>query len=165
MRDVTVNKLVYPSDEDMNMLVKAVAESDADMLVFVGQSHKKLIELLDAETTVFRFPRVTIVKDVNPNISLRLDTNLVEIEERDMYLLRESYAVKKQFKSRNLFGTWSQSGGLSVEIPNVCERRGDLGGVNLRDAIMPYAKLTKLYFDANENVIGTGGVYQVRRII
>ena len=68
-------------------------------------------------------------------------------------------------KNRNVFGTWSESGGLSVESPNVCERRKDLGDVQLRDAIMPYAKLTKLYFDTNENIIGTGGVYQVIRII
>ena len=153
------------SDEDVTVLVKAVSESDADMVVFVGTSHKKLIELLDAETTVFRFPTVTIMKDVNPNVSLRLDTNIVEVEEGDGYILTETYAVKGQVKNRNVFGTWSESGGLSVESPNVCERRQDLGGVQLRDAIMSYAKLTKLHFDTNENIIGTGGVYQVRRII
>ena len=153
------------SDEDVTVLIRAVTESDADMVVFVGTSHKKLIELLDAETTVFRFPTVTIMKDVNPNVSLRLDTNIVEVEEGDGYILTETYAVKGQVKNRNVFGTWSESGGLSVESPNVCERRQDLGGVQLRDAIMSYAKLTKLHFDTNENIIGTGGVYQVRRII
>ena len=148
----------------MAELTKSVAESDADTIVFVGTSHRRLIELLDAETRVFRFPTVTAMKDVNPNISLRLDTNIVEVEEGDGYILTETYAVKGQVKKSNIFGTWSESGGLSVENPNVCERRRDFGGVNLRDAIMPYAKLTKLYLDTNENIIGTGGVYQVRRM-
>ena len=129
--DVTNNELNYSSDQDMTILVKAVAESDANMVVFVGNSHNKLIQLLDTETTVFRFPKVTIMKDVKPNISLRLDTNIVEIEEGDGYLLRETYAIKGQFKRRNFFGTWSPSDGLSVEIPNVCERRENLGGVVL----------------------------------
>ena len=58
--DVTNNGLKYSSDQDMTILVKAVAESDANMVVFVGNSHNKLIQLLDTETTVFRFPKVTI---------------------------------------------------------------------------------------------------------
>lgn len=150
----------------MAELVEAVADSSADLVVFVGTSHTKLIELLDAETAVFRLPIVTIMKDVNPNVSLRLDTNIVEVEENDgHHLLRETYAVKGQVKNRIIFGTWSDSGGLTIENQNVCERRQDLGGVQLRDAIMPYAKLTKLYFDNNENLINTGGVYQVSIII
>ena len=147
---------------DMTELKTAVADSNVHMVVFVGSSHTKLIELLNAETAVFRFPIVTIMKDVNPNVSLHLDTNIVEVEEGDGYLLRETYAVKGLVKYRNAFGTWSERGGLFVENPNVCERRRDLGGVQLWDAIMPYAKLTKLYFDSNRNIIGTGGVYQVR---
>ena len=145
----------------MTVLIKVVTESDADVIVFVGTNHLNLIKSLDSKTTVFKYPRVTIMKDVKPNVSLHLDTNIVEVEEGNGYLLlRETYAVKGQVKHRVLFGNWSESGGLLVDSPNVCERRQDLGGVNLRDSIMPYAKLTKLFFDNEGKIIATGGVYQ-----
>ena len=162
IRYLGVSTLFSP-DEDLTALIKAVTESDADVIVFVGTNHLNLIRLLDIETNVFKYPKVTIMKDANPNVSLHLDTNIVEVEEGSGYLiLKETYAVKGQVKHRVLLGNWSESGGLHVESLNVCERRKDLGGVNLRDALMPYAKLTKLYFDNDGNIIATGGVYQAR---
>ena len=95
--------------------------------------------------------------------ALRLDTNIVSVEQNggpDDYLLKDIYSIKKGPQMRKEFGTWSKEAGLSVKVLNVYERRQNLGGIQLRDAILPYAKITKPNFDKNDNVIGSGGVFQ-----
>ena len=135
-----------------------------DLVVFLSTNHSKLIDTLDKETTVFRLPLITIMMgDNTESVDLRLDTNIVSIEQDpgpDNYLLRDIYSIKKGPKMSRKFGTWSRDAGLSVKIMNVYERRQNLGGIQLRDAILPYAKITKPNFDKNDYVIGSGGVFQ-----
>ena len=137
------------------------------MIVFFGTEHNKLIQMLDMESNIFRLPipmaAIMGSDNVITNVSLRLDTNIVTIEESggsDNYNLRETYSIKKGSKISNIFGTWSKSGGLSVNTTNVYERRKNLGGVELRDAILPYTKITQPIMDNNGNVIDSGGVFQ-----
>ena len=148
----------------MTEVVDNVKKSNADLVVFLGTNHATLIDILDRETAVFRLPLVTIMmSDIPDSIDLRLDTNILRLEQNEIsngYQLREIYSVMKGPKITRVIGTWSTSAGLSVEIFNVYERRQDLGGIQLRDALLPYAKITKPYFDGDDNVIRTGGVFQ-----
>ena len=111
-----------------------------------------------------RLPLVTIMTSgVSDDVNLRLDTNIVSVEHSgspDDYLLKETYSIKSGPKISQIIGTWSRSGGLAVKILNVYERRQNLGGIQLRDAILPYAKITKPHFDSNYKVLESGGVFQ-----
>lgn len=144
--------------------MKNVTNSNTDLIVFLGNNHSKLIDTLDKKTAVFRPPLVTIMMgDNTESVDLRLDTNIVSIEqngESDNYLLKDIYSIKKGPKLSREFGTWSRDAGLSVKMLNVYERRQNLGGIQLRDAILPYAKITKPKFDKNNKVIESGGVFQ-----
>ena len=60
------------------------------------------------------------------------------------------------------FGSWSPKTGLSIKTSNVLERGQNLNGVELRDSVLPYAKISKPVYDGNGNVIKSGGIFQVR---
>ena len=144
--------------------MRSVKDSNQDLVVFLGTNHTNLITTLDKETYVFRLPLVTIIMgDITDMINLRLDTNIVSIEhnsETNGYLLKDIYSIKKGPKVSKEFGTWSIDAGLTVKTLNVHERRQNLGGIQLRDALLPYAKITKPTFDQNDQVIESGGVFQ-----
>ena len=148
----------------MTEVADNVKKSNAEVVVFVGTNHGKLIDTLDRDTAVFRLPLVTITMgDISDSIDLRLDTNILIIEQNDNsddYQLKEVYSIKNGPKIKRVIGTWSPRAGLSVQTLNVYERRQNLGGIQLRDALLPYAKITKPYYDQYENVIRTGGAFQ-----
>ena len=160
----TFIKLPLISDEEMTEILDNVKKSNVDLIVFLGTNHTRLIKILDRETALFRLPLVTImVNGASVNVNLRLDTNIVSFEQSggpDKYLLTETYSIKNGPKLSQVIGTWSRSNGLAVSILNVYERRQNLGGIQLRDAILPYAKITKPHFDSNYKVTGSGGVFQ-----
>ena len=132
--------------------------------MFFGAEHGELIQLLDRQTKVFRLPLVTIMANVNvSDVSLRLDSNIVRVEENagsDGYQLRETYSIKRGPKISNVYGKWSKNQGLSVPTTNVYDRRKNLGGVVLRDAILQYTKITQPIIDNNGSVIDSKGVFQ-----
>ena len=148
----------------MSDIVRNVKSSNQDVVVFMGSHYSKLIRALDNETDVFKLPLVTIMMSGNADhVDLRLDTNVVSIEENknpDDYILRDIYSIKRGPKLSKVFGTWSNGAGLSVKTSNIYERRQNLGGIKLRDAILPYAKITKPNYDQNDRVIDSGGVFQ-----
>ena len=148
----------------MSDIVKNVKDSNTDLIIFLSTNHTNLIETLDKETAVFRPPLVTIMMgDNTDSVDLRLDTNIVSIEHNggpNKYLLKDIYSIKKGPELSREFGTWSRDAGLSVKMLNVYERRQNLGGIQLRDGILPYAKITKPNFDKNNKVIESGGVFQ-----
>ena len=148
----------------MTEVADNVKKSNAEVVVFVGTNHGKLIDTLDRDTAVFRLPLVTITMgDISDSIDLRLDTNILIIEQNDNsddYQLKEVYSIKNGPKIKRVIGTWLPRAGLSVQTLNVYERRQNLGGIQLRDALLPYAKITKPYYDQYENVIRTGGAFQ-----
>ena len=148
----------------MTEVADNVKKSNAEVVVFVGTNHGKLIDTLDRHTAVFRLPLVTItMDDISDSIDLRLDTNILIIEQNDNsddYQLKEVYSIKNGPKIKRVIGTWLPRAGLSVQTLNVYERRQNLGGIQLRDALLPYAKITKPYYDQYKNVIRTGGAFQ-----
>ena len=149
----------------MDSIISGVKYSDADIIIFLGTNHTKLIQKLDLETNVFRLPMAAIMTydDAAVNISLHLDTNIVSVEESnysDNYILREMYSIKKGPRISNIYGNWSEDDGLSVSMANVHERRKNLGGIELRDAILPYTKITQPITDQNGNVVDSKGVFQ-----
>ena len=154
------------SDDAIDLVISGVKSSEADMIVFLGTKHARLIQMLDKESSVFRLPMAAIMANEDvaaSNVSLHLDTSIVTIEESggsDNYILREIYSILKGPKITSIFGNWSKNGGLSVNTANVYERRKNLGGIELRDAILPYTKITKLITDNNGNVVDSGGVFQ-----
>ena len=55
---------------------------DIDLAVFLGTNHTKLIKILNNKTNIFKLPYTTLItKSETGNIDLRLDTNVVAIEE------------------------------------------------------------------------------------
>ena len=149
----------------MDNIISVVNYSDADIIVFLGTNHTKLIQKLDMETNVFRLPMAAIMTsdDAATNISLHLDTNIVSVEESndsDIYILREMYSIKKGPRISSIYGNWSEVDGLSVSMVNVHERRKNLGGIELRDAILAYTKIIKPITDQNGNVVDSEGVFQ-----
>ena len=97
------------------------------------------------------------------DVSLRLDSNIVRIEENagsDGYQLRETYSIKRGLKISNIYGNWSRGQKLSVPTANVFERRKNLGGVVLRDAILQYTKITQPIINNYGSVIDGEGVFQ-----
>ena len=55
---------------------------DIDLAVFLGTNHIKLIDMLNNKTNVFKLPYTTLIpKSEMGNIDLRLDTNVVAIDE------------------------------------------------------------------------------------
>ena len=152
------------SDQDLSDIVRNVKTSNQDVVVFMGSNYSKLIRTLDNETDVFKLPLVTIMMSGNADyVDLRLDTNVVSIEENNSpenYILRDIYSIKRGPKLSKVFGTWSNGAGLTVKTSNIYERRQNLGGISLRDAILPYAKITKPNYDHNDRVIDSGGVFQ-----
>ena len=154
------------SDDAIDLLISGVKSSEADIIVFLGTQHARLIQMLDKESNLFRLPMAAIManEDVaTSNVSLHLDTSIVTIDQSsgsDNYILREVYSIMKGQKIINIFGNWSKNGGLLVNTANVFERRKNLGGIELRDAILPYSKLTKPIMDNNDNVVDSRGVFQ-----
>ena len=151
------------SDDAIDHLISGVKSFDAGVIVFLGAEHTKLIQMLDMESNIFRLPKVAIMANVTANVSLRLDTNIVTVEDSgdpDQYILKEIYSIKKGPQISNIFGTWSKNGGLTVSTANVHERRKNLGGIELRDAILPYTKITQPIKDNNGNVVDSGGAFQ-----
>ena len=55
---------------------------DIDLAVFLGTNHTKLMKMLNNKTQIFKLPYTTLIqKSEIGNIDLRLDTNVVAIEE------------------------------------------------------------------------------------
>ena len=55
---------------------------DIDIAVFLGTNHIKLIKILNNQTNIFKLPYTTLItKSETGNIDLRLDTNVVTIDE------------------------------------------------------------------------------------
>ena len=55
---------------------------DIDIAVFLGTNHIKLIKILNNQTNIFKLPYTTLItKSETGNIALRLDTNVVAIDE------------------------------------------------------------------------------------
>ena len=107
----------------MTEVVDRVKKSDTDLVVILGTKHARLINMLDRETAVFRLPLVTImISDISDSIDLRLDTNILIIEQSDnsdAYELEEIYSIKKGKKIKRVIGSWSRSSGLSMEVLDV----------------------------------------------
>ena len=79
----------------------------------------------------------------------------------NLYLLGESYAIKRGPIINRTFGSWSHKTGLTIKTPNILERRKNLNGVEIRDSVLPYSKISQPKYDSEGNVISSGGIFQV----
>ena len=72
------------SGQDLHELVEVVnnRDMDIDITIFMGTDHRHLMKILDNRTGIFRFPRTTLIaKPQMGEIALRLDTNVVTVDE------------------------------------------------------------------------------------
>ena len=72
------------SENHMQALVDRIKNKDADMdlVVFLGSNHSKLIKMLSNKTNLFKLPYTAIMtKSEMRNVELRLDTNVVAVDE------------------------------------------------------------------------------------
>ena len=149
----------------MDHLINGVKYSEADLIVLLGSGHTALIQMLAMKSNVFRLPMTAVMtnEDGATNFPLHLDTNIVTIQENggsENYVLREIYSIKRGPKITSVIGNWSKDGGLDLVSVNLHERRKNLGGTELRDAILPYTKITQPVTDNNNNLVDSGGVFQ-----
>ena len=90
-----VHKYTKSSDQDMQGIVDQVNNRDADidLAVFLGTNHIKLMKMLNNKTNIFKIPYTTLISKAEMgNIDLRLDTNVVSIDEfRDTYCQAEIF--------------------------------------------------------------------------
>ncbi len=97
------------------------------------------------------------------NLHLRLDTNVVIYEETmngDGFNLSDIYAIKSRPQIKEQIGTWHNSAGLKVPVPNVLERRTNLGGVTLKNTILPFSVACVVTYDNDGNVFNSTGFLQ-----
>ncbi len=97
------------------------------------------------------------------NIPLRLDTNIVIIEEATNdggFILSDIYAIKSGPPIKKQIGTWDHANRLKLAFPNVLERRTDLGGVTLKNTILPYSVACMVTYDDKGNVVNSTGFLQ-----
>ncbi len=100
-------------------------------------------------------------KDLEMLEGLRLDSQVYSFEAQSAggYVLWEHFAIKSGPIITQRLGTWNPIGGLNVPSLVIWERRKDLGGVQLRNALLPWRTFNQVEFDAKGNIVSSDGPY------
>ena len=167
--DTPCSYLYYNDDasyEEVIQHIKALVDSNQlEMLFFIGSGHYDLIRLLQNDLGVFNSDTYAIMssKYQRAGLSLRLDTKILFFERtKDPgFRLMEQYSVMgKRVESRQV-GYWRKSGGLRMTSRGIWERRSNLMGVKLRNAVLAQGALTTVERDSTGVLVSTGGSMQV----
>ena len=161
--------LCLPNESDSNELAEHLAAIDKhrkhDGVIFVGQGHEKLLKQLaiaapDMLTSNYpTFMPFSYKFDIN----LRLDSNIIFYEEKSAtnYGLYDIFAVKGGSPITEVLGNWNMMKGISlVASMNRWDRRGDLQGAILTNALFDNAFVSDFIRDDNGSIIGSKGLFQ-----
>jgi hypothetical protein len=138
---------------------------DHDAVFFIGSGHSLLISSLSSRgSDFFSTDSHPIFMEWNPMliIKLQLDTNIIFYEPLDNgeCKLYEQYSIMGGPSITNEIGTWNKSRGLSHSKLNRWERRSDLRGTRLRNAVVTWPHLTELIYNDQKELVGSNGLFQ-----
>jgi hypothetical protein len=138
---------------------------DHDAIFFTGLGDSLLVSSLSLTGSDFfsKHNHPTFV-EWNPmqTLTLQLDTNIIFYEPHDNeeYKLYEQYSIMGGPPITNKIGTWDKSGGLCLSKLNMWERRSDLQGTRLRNAVVTWPHLTDLIYNDLKELVGSKGLFQ-----
>ena len=141
------------------------------MLIFLDDGHFELLDILMNETRLFSKGATGLIQesdiDVKMCSSLRLDSKIYTYAPvENSTVIREMYEIKGKLITTNV-ATWNESIGLSVPIPNIWERRNDLGGLTLMVGSIDFPILHELHSDdSNKNALyGHGYLFEIINVL
>jgi hypothetical protein len=138
---------------------------DHDAIFFTGSGHSLLISSLSSRgSDFFSTDSHPIFMEWNPmqTFKLQLDTNIIFYKPLDNgeCKLYEQYSIMGGRSITNDIGTWDESGGLRHSKLNMWERRSDLQGTRLRNAVAAWPHLTDLIYNDQNKLVGSKGLFQ-----
>ena len=137
-------------EEVANKLNDLRTEGYAAPLLFSDGNHSSLISSLNATFFVMGGPVFMGVQHSSNVAHLRLDNNIIFIEEREMEIeLLEKYMVGNDKLISSQVGSWSMGKSLNITAVSVFERRDNLHGITLRNGIMSWKPLIDYIKDDN----------------
>ena len=137
-------------EEVANKLNDLRTEGYAAPLLFSDGNHSSLISSLNATFFVMGGPVFMGVQHSSDVAHLRLDNNIIFIDERQNEIkLLEKYMVGNDKLISSQVGSWSKRKGLNITAVAVFERRDNLHGITLRNGIMSWKPLIDYIKDDN----------------
>jgi hypothetical protein len=138
---------------------------DHDAIFFTGSGHSLLVSSLSSTgSDFFCTESHPIFMEWNPQqtIKLQLDTNIIFYKPFDNgeCKLYEQYSIMGGPSITNEIGTWNKSGGLHHPKINMWERRSDLQGIRLQNAVAAWPHLTDLIYNNQKELVGSKGLFQ-----
>jgi hypothetical protein len=86
------------------------------------------------------------------NLTLRLDSLLFLYKADEMgFGVYEAYSIKNRPVKIQNFCRWEPGSGLSVPVPNLWDRRKDLGGIEIRNAVLDWHDLFNVGTDGSQS--------------
>ena len=137
-------------EEVANKLNDLRTEGYAAPLLFSDGNHSSLISSLNATFFVMGGPVFMGVQHSSDVAHLRLDNNIIFIDERQNEIkLLEKYMVGNDKLISSQVGSWSIGKGLNITAASLFERRDNLHGITLRNGIMSWKPLIDYIKDDN----------------
>lgn len=131
-----------------NYLQELFHSGELTIMVFLTEGHQLLLEYLANELDLFNKGVSGLLAEsdlIEMKLTLRLDSKIYLYSTNgSQFHLKEMYSVNGKNVLGNV-GTWHEADGLSVGIPNIWERRVDLGGATLNAATINITLLHELY--------------------
>ena len=166
--DIPCSYVYYNDDtsyEEVIQHISALADSkQLEMLFFMGSGHDDLIRHLQNNLGVFNSDTYAIMDSQyrRAGLSLRLDTKILFFESTNDpgFTLLEQYSVMGTRVERRQVGYWRRSGGLRMTSRGIWERRSNLTGVQLRNAVLAQGTLTTVERDSQGGLIAARGSMQ-----
>jgi hypothetical protein len=135
---------------------------DQDAIFFTGTSHSALLMSLSQKSHFFSLEDPTFIQWNPPhNFKLQLDSNVVFYKTvgRGVYKLHEQYSIQTGAIIINEIGTWNSTG-LFLSKQNMWDRRSDLRGLMLRNAVVEWPYMTDLIYNNQRELVGSKGKFQ-----
>ena len=149
--------------ETVEAIVDLVESESADMVYFAATAgHMELAHYLAEHTGVFQSRTASIFlpagdfKDTidERELGLRLDSKVYFYDLFDNGTgadIEEGYYIKSKVRVRRTVGRWTGGSKVSLDVQfNIWERRADLKGVELVNAVMPLSILTIVDCDSSK---------------
>ncbi len=156
----SVSATYVTAGEDVAATLQALLrDNQVEMVAFFGVPDTIVLRELSTTGTIILMPHSS--EEIEPE-NLRLDSKLFFYEDDAVgdFVIKEKYAIKSGPAITQVVGTWNETAGLDIPEPNVYERRSNLRGVSLVNALMAWDYYHELQLDeAEEQVLGVTGVF------
>jgi hypothetical protein len=94
------------------------------------------------------------------NFQLRFDTKIYLYENLGGgFRMYETYAIQKRPPVLKVLGNWTVEKGMSIYYPFIWERRTDMFGIELTNAVVSFSVFVRLEYYDNGRVSGASGFF------